>query len=290
MQVRAQQRPGLQGEGEEMRTPYYQDSAVTIYHADCRDILPELPKVDLVLTDPPYQMRGGKVPIKGYGIAKVYKQSESIGEPWGFSLDWIDLLKDLKIEHLAVHCNSYMVGQICHLVEQFMKPVCLFTWYKRNAPPNIRNTPKFDCEFITWHKLETSTNRNATAFRSQLFDIPFPVAGCMATERIVNNNGEPEHPTQKPLELSERLILGMSDEGNLILDPFMGSGTTLRAAKNLGRKAIGIEIEERYCEIAARRMQQTVMNLSIEPDQTKVELAETLSLPLDGIGGKGQRG
>ena len=239
---------------------YYSDDAVAIAHADCRDILPELPKVDLVLTDPPYQMRGGKVPIKGYGIAKTYKKSESIGEPWGFSLDWIPLI---KADHLAIHCNSYMIGQICYLVEQFMKPVCVFTWYKRNAPPNIRNTPKFDCEFVTWHKLETSTNKNASLFRSQLLDIPFPVAGCMATERICNNNGEPEHPTQKPIELSEKLILGISDKDNLILDPFMGSGTTLRAAKNLGRKAIGIEIEEKYCEIAAKRMSQAVMDLHI---------------------------
>jgi len=70
-----------------------------------------------------------------------------------------------------------------------------------------------------------------------------------------------EHPTQKPLSLINGLISIGSEKGNLILDPFMGSGTTLRAAKDLGRKAIGIEIEERYCEIAAKRMSQTVMEL-----------------------------
>jgi site-specific DNA-methyltransferase (adenine-specific) len=247
-----------------MTKPYYQDKWVTIYHGDCREILPQLDvKVDLVLTDPPYGMRGGKVPIKGYGIAKSYKKSESIGEPWGFSLDWIKDIERLQPQHLTVHCNSYMIGQICYLVEQFMKPICLFTWYKRNAPPNIRNTPKFDCEFITWHKVGTATNKNASLFRSQLFDIPFLVGGCMATERIVNNNGEPIHPTQKPTELESRLILGMSDEAELILDPFLGSGTTCYCAKKLNRYSIGIEIEEKYCEIAARRCSQSVMELNI---------------------------
>jgi len=69
-----------------------------------------------------------------------------------------------------------------------------------------------------------------------------------------------EHPTQKPLDLM-RWCLGFFPEAQTVLDPFMGSGTTLRAAKDLGRKAIGIEIEERYCEIAAKRMAQEVLAL-----------------------------
>lgn len=242
--------------------PYYQDDAVTIYHADCRDILPELPKVDLVLTDPPYQMRGGQVPIKGYGVGKSYKESVSIGEPWGFSLDWLTEAKG-HAPHIASFCNSYMVGQICHALEDEFAPVCIFTWYKRNAPPNLRNTPKFDCEFITWHKAQGATNRNASLFRSQMFDIPFPVAGCMATERICDTLGSPIHPTQKPEALVAHLVLGMSDADNTILDPFLGSGTTAFAAKKLGRKCIGIEIEEKYCEIAAKRCSQMALDLVI---------------------------
>ena len=70
-----------------------------------------------------------------------------------------------------------------------------------------------------------------------------------------------EHPTQKPVKLLRRFILRHSDKTDTILDPFMGSGTTLRAAKDLNRKAIGIEIEEKYCEIAAKRMPQMAMEL-----------------------------
>ncbi|MBN2492424.1 MAG: site-specific DNA-methyltransferase, partial [Planctomycetes bacterium] len=67
------------------------------------------------------------------------------------------------------------------------------------------------------------------------------------------------HPTSKPLTLVERFITWTTNRDDLVLDPFMGSGTTLRAAKDLGRRAIGIEIEERYCEIAAKRLGRGVL-------------------------------
>jgi DNA modification methylase len=75
----------------------------------------------------------------------------------------------------------------------------------------------------------------------------------------VNPDGKRQHPTQKPLDLM-RWCIGLEPNIQTILDPFMGSGTTLRAAKDLGRKAIGIELEERYCEIAAKRLAQEVLN------------------------------
>lgn len=82
----------------------------------------------------------------------------------------------------------------------------------------------------------------------------------MATERFLEHDGTTTHPTQKPLSLINYLL---QVGGETILDPFMGSGTTLRAAKDLGRKAIGIEIEEKYCEIAAKRMGQEVFKFAV---------------------------
>jgi len=85
---------------------------------------------------------------------------------------------------------------------------------------------------------------------------------CIDVGRVVPGHREAlAHPTQKPEELMRRLIRFFTTPGDTILDPFMGSGTTLRAAKDLGRKAIGIEIEEKYCEIAAKRMAQAVLPL-----------------------------
>jgi site-specific DNA-methyltransferase (adenine-specific) len=78
-----------------------------------------------------------------------------------------------------------------------------------------------------------------------------------------DRTGNNLHPTEKPESVIQQLIV--CNEGETILDPFMGSGTTLRAAKDLGRKAIGIEIEERYCEIAAKRMAQEVFNFTANP-------------------------
>jgi site-specific DNA-methyltransferase (adenine-specific) len=86
-----------------------------------------------------------------------------------------------------------------------------------------------------------------------------PVGNDVLEYPITKQAGVGSHPWPKPLPLFKKLVSHWSLDGHTVLDPFTGSGTTLRAAKDLGRKAIGIEIEEEYCEIAAKRMAQTVM-------------------------------
>ena len=109
----------------------------------------------------------------------------------------------------------------------------------------------------------------------------------MADERILNGDGSTAHPTQKPIELIAKLL---AIGGNTILDPFMGSGTTLRAAKDLGRRCIGVEIEERYCEIAVKRLQQECLPLSTESNSKAAFSGEIVSLPWDGNDHRGQQG
>lgn len=230
---------------------------VTLIRGDCMDILPTLGRVDAVITDPPYQMRGGGgvVPIRGFGVAKPFSDSYSIGEPWGYSLDWIDGLKRLCPKHIIVFCNSYMLGELCVKLQGFMEMGAVFVWQKPNAAPNCRNTPKWDCEFIVWVKRSDATNVRAKDFRSQVIVEPFPQAGCFAQERILADVGKSAaHPTQKPLRVLRLLVERLTDPDWLVLDPFAGSGTTGVACVRTGRRFIGIELDPGYFAIAQKRI------------------------------------
>lgn len=211
-------------------TPYYSHGGITIYHGDCRDILQSLPKVDLVLTDPPYG-----IDFQSAWRIAWQRKAKIVGDR-EFPLWIFDLVKPYIA--MFVWCR----WDILHLL----------------PPPQ---------SFIVWDKcvhgmgdLEHEFGRQweACAFypgpEHSFIKRPIDVIRAM---RI-----DPEkmlHPNEKPVHALTPLI--SSHPGETVLDPFMGSGTTLRAAKDLGRQAIGIEIEEKYCEIAARRLSQEVLAL-----------------------------
>ena len=194
--------------------PYYQDEATTLYCADCRDILPLLPKVDLVLTDPPYGL-GNRMQGGTWGAASKYATLR----------EWDKRPSNETIIALASISRSIIWGG-----NYFALPPsrCWLVWDKQNAVPTMA-----DCE-LAWSNLDRPTKR-----------FSWPVG--------THNYG---HPTEKPLELMTWCIKLAGESVDLILDPFAGSGTTLVAAKQLGRKAIGIEISEKYCEIAKKRLSQ----------------------------------
>lgn len=242
--------------------PYYQDEWVTIYHGDCREILPELPKVDLVLTDPPYLNMGESliVPPSQTGVVKGKSITRTIGDEWGASLGWIEDIRDVVKFGILVFCSFHSVDMIPLALGDKWKKIILITWHKRNAPHSLRNRPHYTTEFV-W-ALERESNLAWNELDS-LYDIPKLATGCMASkERFVDAEGRAIHPTQKPELLISELIKCASTD-MIILDPFLGSGTTAYCAKKLNRKCIGIEIEEKYCEIAAKRCSQQVMNLRL---------------------------
>jgi DNA modification methylase len=193
--------------------PYYQDSSVTIYHGDCREIVPTLGKFDLLLTDPPY------------GLAK-----KSQGGSWGNFGEWDKEAPDIDFLVKSFEKSIIWGGNY------FKLPPSRFwlVWDKPEKMPSVA-----DCE-LAW----VSWDSNSRVF-----------------SKSRNPDGKRQHPTQKPLELISWCILLAGDDVNTILDPFAGSGTTGRAAKDLGRKATLIEREEKYCEIAAKRMAQEVLAL-----------------------------
>lgn len=229
-----------------MITPYFERNGITIYHADCRDILPTLgpQSVDLVLTDPPYSetthagarttrtgMRGS-VPlvtfasITGGELAHVWSLIAPSVRRWAIAfLDW---------RHVGDLEQSPPLG---------LRFVRFGVWVKPNPAPQFTgDRPGTGWEAIAFMHSNMERLRWNGGGTSSVFS------------EIVEHGG---HPTQKPIKLVRKLIGLFTDhEGETVLDPFMGSGTTLRAAMDLKRRAIGIELEERYCEIAAKRLEQ----------------------------------
>jgi site-specific DNA-methyltransferase (adenine-specific)/modification methylase len=202
--------------------PYYgPEDGITIYHGDCREILPSLPRVDLVLTDPPYGAGYAGNPIRG-------KNRRSAPHP---PQGW-----DSKcFENIEAVVRAGEVSVIWGGNYYTLPPSrCWFVWYKPGALPSMA-----DCE-LAW----VSKDGNAQHFS-------WSTAATNA-ERL-------GHCTQKPEALMSWCI-SRFPEARTVLDPFMGSGTTLRAAKDRGLTAIGIEICEEYCEIAAKRLSQRVLD------------------------------
>lgn len=207
--------------------PYYSENGITIYHGDCREVLPSLPKVDLVLTDPPYGIAYN--PTGGNGVARRGNLERVKGDRNPFDPS---LLRDYP---------SLILWGANHYADKLPASAAWLVWYKRDGVPSIDFS---DCE-LAWSNLKTPARVFNHLWHGMLRD---------------SERGELRyHPTQKPVVLM-RWCLKLAPDAKLILDPFMGSGTTLRAAKDLGRKAIGIEIEERYCEIAANRLRQEVLS------------------------------
>lgn len=235
--------------------PYYQDDACTIYHGDCRGVLSLLPRVDAIVTDPPYGLSGGGV---------------STGPRGSRSLDFFD--NDSLAEGLqhveTVHAAALFGG--CSSVyawfghQQFAKAVQLFedsgwatrflVWARKcpvPQPPGAGWPSGASLCLYAYKPGRTWTPTAETSPRSNVLE---------ADSYRHGQPGKNGHPTQMRDCLVAEPIRCSTNPGEMVLDPFMGSGTTLRAAKDLGRKAIGIEIEERYCEIAAKRLSQEVLD------------------------------
>jgi DNA modification methylase len=189
---------------------------VTIYHGDCRDILPGLPRVDLLLTDPPY----------GIGLAaNPFRQKHARSS-------WDDAPVDVE---LLEQCIAHATHSIVWGGNYF------------GLPAHQR--------FLVWDK-EQPEDFSSAMVEQAWTTLSGPAK--LFRRRVVSY--QKWHPTQKPVELM-RWCLSLAPEAHTILDPFMGAGTTLVAAKEAGRRVVGVEIEERYCEIAALRCSQEVLGL-----------------------------
>ena len=215
--------------------PYFQRDGVALYHGDCRELLPLLPKVDLVLvTDPPYGVNLGSTEGSGNKHGLVRKAYDGFEDTYEFFVS--DVVPRLNLAIDACDRAAVFTG------------------------PHIQEQRK--CSAIGGVYCSAGSGRHSWGFKTFLPVLFYGTAPDLqngAKPNTLNSNATCDkngHPCPKPLAWMKWLVKLASLESDTILDPFAGSGTTLRAAMDLGRKAIGIEISKEYCEIAKRRLLQ----------------------------------
>jgi DNA modification methylase len=223
--------------------PYYEQDGITIYHGDCRDA--ELRDVDAIVTDPPFFM-----PADHFQSRVKWQRSwgdvSVLGTFWRAMLDV--LAPSLKpTAHFLTFCNgdSYPVFYP-EMYRRFDTLKCL-VWDKGRV--GLGRIWRHQHELIIAGRWRESFVDIGGKLWSDVIKVP----ATLSVDR--------EHPVEKPVELLRHLIEPITPKAGLVLDPFMGGGSTLIAAQRLGRQAIGIEIEERYCEITAKRLSQGVLGL-----------------------------
>lgn len=214
-------------------TPYFDDGQVTLYLGDCRDVLPLLePKsVDLVLTDPPYNAG------KNYGQHNDTMSPEEY-EAWCAS--WFTPLRAF-CKRTVMTCGHGHVG----MWYRIQKPSAIGCWYKPgNGASSIIGFEEWE-PWLYWHGGNKGLLGGSSVIRQPL---------DTSANEIAARAG---HPCPKPIGLMKRLLIKCRSKS--VIDPFVGSGTTLVAAKELGVRAIGIELEEKFCELTAKRLSQQVL-------------------------------
>jgi site-specific DNA-methyltransferase (adenine-specific) len=216
--------------------PYYKDDYCEIWHGDCREILPSLPKCDLLLTDPPY---GIEQKEKGSG-SNALRGKATYSEAFDDTPDYIKSVVVPLIRTGFSLTGRVVVTPGCRCAFLYPQPSDIGAIHYP-ACEGFSRWGVSDCDLILYYGKCPHGNTGRKSFDS--FE-----SG--------EKNG---HPCAKPIKLWTKILALSSNTGDTILDPFMGSGTTLRAAKDLQRKSIGIEIEEKYCEIAAKRLAQEVL-------------------------------
>lgn len=240
---------------------YYSKSNIDLYHGDANQIIPTLEKVDVIFADPPFFLSGGGTTCVGGKRVSVNKASwdaqKSIQGVYDFNNKWISnaksILKDKgTIWICGTHHNIFSVGLI--LQRQGFKILNNIIWQKKAPPPNL------SCKYFT-HSYENiiwASKLDKYYFDyaqmkqinggKQMKDI-WTIGRAKKSEKTHG-----KHPTQKPEELLERIILASSKVGDIICDPFNGSGTTGVIAKRLGRKYIGIDTNKDYLDLTIKRL------------------------------------
>lgn len=253
--------------------PKYDDGRITIYQGDCLKALKAIGTVDHVITDPPYSERvhvGSRRPKEGQkrsskpGVQKrelgfdhlTFRTQKRIAQWCGKNVRrWVLCFTDL--EGSARWAHEFMTAELDH--------IRVGIWLKPNASPQFTG----DRPGVGFEGIEIAHPKGAKRWNGG------------GKHGVWTHNVAPSskdrHPTEKPKELMQELILDFTDPGDVILDPFMGSGATLRAAKELGRRAIGIELDPKWVKVAIDRIAQGVLFRDTAERQASMNLPEVSS-------------
>lgn len=249
-----------------------------IYNGDCVETLNkniDEESIDLIFADPPYNLSGNGLKWKGnqtggdwYMVNETWDKMTA-PEYMQFTRKWIGACHRALKKSGAIYiaCSYHNIGEVMIVLKQLdFKINNIITWYKTNAMPNMtQRTFTHSTEFVIWavkggkwtfnyKKIkEINPAKQKDGSDKQMRDF-WEMPLVQGKERLRGSDNRALHPTQKPEEMLKRIIIASSNEGDIVLDPFNGSGTTTYVAKKYGRKWIGIEKEKKYVEAAAKRM------------------------------------
>ena len=247
------------------KKPYYEKDDFKLIHGDSLKELKKIePKsIDMIFADPPYFLSGDGISCSSGKMVSVNKgkwdKKINIKEKHNFNRKWIRLCKEVLKDDGTIWIsgtmhNIYSIGMA--LEQEGFKIINNITWKKLNPPPNIScRAFVHSTETILWAKKDIKKTKHKFNYElmrelnggKQMKDV-WETSLTKPSEKKCG-----KHPTQKPIAILEKIILASTDEGNLILDPFNGSGTTGIVASRLKRKYIGIELEKEYLDITIRR-------------------------------------
>ncbi|OGO22931.1 MAG: hypothetical protein A2144_02610 [Chloroflexi bacterium RBG_16_50_9] len=265
---------------------YYENKehSIELFHGDCLNILPQLPRnsVDMIFADPPYFLSNGGITCHAGRMVSVNKGewdvSQGIEENHKFNLAWLRECQQVLTKNgvIWVSGTNHVIFSVGFAMQQLgFKILNDIVWFKPNASPNL------SCRYFT-HSTETliwaAKNKNSKhTFNYELMKQLsngkqmrnlWEISPPQPKEKVHG-----KHPTQKPLKLLERILLASTNEGDLVLDPFNGSGSTGVAAIRLGRKYIGIETSEEYVNLTLQRLEDELRSPSFQLAADKASLA-----------------
>lgn len=255
--------------GNEVETPFYFDGFACLVHADTFKFLDEMDEesIDMIFADPPYFLSNDGFSNSGGKVVSVNKgdwdKISSFEEKHEFNRKWLHKIKRVLKPNGTIWVsgslhNIYSVGMA--LEQEGYKILNNITWQKTNPPPNLsRRYFTHSTETILWARKDGKKSKHLFNYElmreinggKQMKDV---WTGSL-TKPSEKKFGK--HPTQKPEYILEKVILSSTNEGDFILDPFVGSGTTGVVAKKFGRKFLGIDSSEEYLEIAKKRIENT---------------------------------